>query len=382
MIYLDSSATNPIDPRVRESMWPFLNEEYGNPSSKYYTLAENANKAVEFSRKSVAKLLNCSSDEIIFTSCATESNNFIIKGIANHYKKKGNHIITSKIEHKSVLESCKYLEAEGFEVTYLDVNTKGKVEFTTLKQALRENTILVSIMWGNNEIGTINDIYKLSKTVKDFNEEIFFHTDATQVIGRVGIDLSKIPIDFLSLSGHKMYAPKGIGACFIRKRDLGLRTHITPLLHGGSQEFGYRAGTLSVHNIVGIGKAAEITQEEFDEHVGILKRLERILIDKLEKAVPSVLFNGDKKDKIPGILNITIPGINNELIIRHLKDKYAISTGSACSINEPSYVLSEISLNKTQIQNSLRISLCKFVKEEEIKQFVNDLKETIEIFNI
>lgn len=382
MIYLDNSATTPIDPEVSKAMWPYLTEEYGNPSSKYYTLAENAKKAVEEARGRVASLLSCQPDEVIFTSCATESNNFVLKGIAHYYKNKGKHVITSKIEHKSILETCKFLESEGYEVTYLDVDQYGQVQLETLKNAIREDTILVSIMWGNNEIGTLNNIEELSKYVKEHHPHVFFHTDATQVLGKIKVDLSKVPVDFLSLSAHKIYGPKGIGACFIRKRELGLRTKITPLLHGGSQEDGYRSGTLSVHNIVGLGKAAEIAKVNLKEHQSKLLELESYLVSTLKENFPNIKFNGHPKQRIPGVINFTIPGINNELIIRSLKDEFAISTGSACSINEPSYVLSAIGLNMMEVKNSFRVSLNKYIAYNEINNFCIYFKKTSERFMI
>ncbi|KFZ42265.1 cysteine desulfurase [Anoxybacillus flavithermus] len=382
MIYLDSSATTPIDPEVSKAMWPYLNEEYGNPSSKYYTLAENAKRAVEEARGHVASLLSCQPNEIIFTSCATESNNFVLKGVAHYYKNKGKHIITSKIEHKSILETCKFLESEGFEVTYLDVDQYGQVQLEALKDAIREDTILISIMWGNNEIGTLNNIEELAKYVKEHHPYIFFHTDATQVLGKIEVDLSKVPVDFLSLSAHKMYGPKGIGACFIRKRELGLRTKITPLLHGGSQEDGYRSGTLSVHNIVGLGKAAEVAKIHLEEHRAKLLELEEYLVSMLKQEFPDIKFNGHPEQKIPGVINFTIPGINNELIIRGLKDEFAISTGSACSINEPSYVLGAIGLNALEIKNSFRISLNKYLDKNKIDHFIQNLKKHVERLTI
>ncbi|NNU96533.1 cysteine desulfurase family protein [Anoxybacillus sp. EFIL] len=377
MIYLDNSATTPIDPEVSKAMWPYLNEEYGNPSSKYYTLAENAKKVVEEARGHVASLLSCQPSEIIFTSCATESNNFVLKGVAHYYKNKGKHIITSKIEHKSILETCKFLESEGFEITYLDVDQYGQVQLETLKGAIREDTILISIMWGNNEIGTLNNIQELAKYVKQQHSHIFFHTDATQVLGKIEVDLSKVPVDFLSLSAHKMYGPKGIGACFIRKRELGLRTKITPLLHGGSQEDGYRSGTLSVHNIVGLGKAAEMARLHLKEHQSKLLKLEKHLVSALKENFPNIKFNGHPEQKIPGVVNFTIPGINNELIIRSLKEKFAISTGSACSINEPSYVLNSIGLNTLEVKSSFRVSLNKYLDYSKVSDFCIAFKEAV-----
>ena len=377
MIYLDSSATAPVDPEVSKAMWPYLTEEYGNPSSKYYTLAENAKKAVEEAREHVASLLSCQQNEIIFTSCATESNNFVLKGVTHYYKNQGKHIITSKIEHKSVLETCKFLESEGFEVTYLDVDQHGQVQLETLKKAIRDDTILVSIMWGNNEIGTLNNIKQLARYTKENHPHVFFHTDATQVLGKVEVDLSMAPVDFLSLSAHKMYGPKGIGACFIRKSELGLRTKLTPLLHGGSQEDGYRSGTLSVHNIVGLGKAAEIAKASLKEHRYKLLELENHFVSILKGSFPDIKFNGHPEQKIPGVINFTIPGIHNELIIRNLRDKFAISTGSACSINEPSYVLNAVGLNGMEIKNSFRISLNKYVSMDEINCFIKTLKKEI-----
>lgn len=382
MIYLDNSATTPIDPEVSRAMWPYLTEEYGNPSSKYYTLAENAKKVVEEARYHVASLLSCQSEEIIFTSCATESNNFVLKGISHFYKNKGKHIITSKIEHKSILETCEFLESEGFEITYLDVDSYGQVQLETLKNAMREDTILVSIMWGNNEIGTLNDIPALAKYVKENHPQTFFHTDATQVIGKIDVNLSRVPVDFLSLSAHKIYGPKGIGACFIRKRELGLRTNITPLLHGGNQENGYRSGTLSVHNIVGLGKAAEIAKAHLQEHQKKLLDLEHHLVTTLKKIFLNIKFNGHPKEKIPGVVNFTIPGVSNELIIRYLKDQFAISTGSACSINEPSYVLGSLGLNPFEIRSSFRVSLNKYINIDDIDNFCIHLEKAVKSVSI
>lgn len=395
MIYLDNSATTPIDPEVKEAMLPYLTEEYGNPSSKYYTLAENAKKAVEESREKLAALINADPDEIIFTSCASESNNMIIKGVADYQKyivKKGNHIITSPTEHKSVLQTCKFLAGfenaimnkelnrfrpgkkegklidRGYEVSFLPVNEFGQVDKSTLENSLQPNTTLVSIIWGNNEIGTLNPIGELGELCKV--RDVLFHSDATQVLGKIKIDVKEVPVDFLSFSAHKIYGPKGIGACYIRKDKYGLKPSLTALIHGGSQEDGYRAGTLAVHNIVGIGKAAEIAKRDMDSYISAIQSLEEKLKEELVKAIPNIQFNGHPYDKIPGILNITLPGVNNEILIKRIKDEIAISTGSACSADEPSYVLEAIGKGSTT-RNSFRISISKYIKVNDITNIKN-----------
>lgn len=385
MIYLDNSATTQIDSEVKEAMLPYLTEEFGNPSSKYYTLAENAKKAVEESRERLAELINADPDEIIFTSCASESNNMIIKGVADYKKyieNKGNHIITSVTEHKSVLQTCKFLAGyenavmnkeinrfrpgikeekkidRGYEVSLLPVNSYGQVEKETLESAIKDNTILVSIIWGNNEIGTLNPIKDLSELCK--SKGILFHSDATQVLGKIETDVKNIPVDFLSFSAHKIHGPKGIGACFIRKGKYGIKPSLTALIHGGSQEEGYRAGTLAVHNIVGFGKAAEIAKRDMDNYIPKILEQEKQLKEQLIKSIPHIQFNGHPNEKIPGILNITIPGVNNELLIKKLKDHIAISTGSACSADEPSYVLESIGKG-TSTRNTIRLSISKYI---------------------
>lgn len=374
VIYLDNSATTPIDPRVTEAMLPYLKEEFGNPSSKYYTLAENANRAVSESRQKIANLINCKRDEIIFTGCASESNNFIIKGISDYLhteKRKGNHIITSKVEHKSVLEPCKFLQKRGFKVTYLDVNQYGQVEIETLKQAITDDTILVSLIWGNNEIGTLNNIKELRAICEE--KHILFHSDATQVLGKIEVDTQDVPVDFLTFSAHKMYGPKGVGGCFIRKTTLGLKQKITPLIHGGEQEMGYRAGTLAVHNIVGLGRAAEIAKNEMKDYIPQIIENEKYLITQLKQLLPNITFNGHPVEKIPGVISVTIPDIHNEVLVRKLKNDVAISTGSACSISEPSYVL-QLIISSKKVNNSFRISLNKFNSNEEIVNFLYTLK--------
>lgn len=370
MLYLDNSATTPILPEVKEAMLPFLLEEFGNPSSKYYSVAENAKEAVNKARTNIADFLKCDKNEIIFTSGSTESNNMIIKGVADYYKEKGNHIITSKVEHPSVLETCKFLETKGFKVTYLDVDQFGRVDVDELAEAIETAPpILVSIMWGNNEIGSLNNIPAIANLCEE--HDIFFHTDATQVAGKVPIDLSEHPgITFLSLSGHKVHGPKGIGIAFIRTDNLGLPRRITPLLHGGGQENEYRSGTLAVHNIVGIGKAIEIASKSMNKNSKLLKELEQSLTSILkEKFSEYIVFNNDQKDTIPGIISVQFKGVNNELLLKNISSEIAASTGSACSSSKPSHVLKAIGLSDEEIRNTVRFSMSPYIKICELNVF-------------
>ncbi len=376
MIYLDNSATTPIDPEVLEAMLPYLKEEFGNPSSRHYTLAVNAEKAVEKAREQVASLINAKSNEIIFTSGASESNNFIIKGVADYmkyYEEKGNHIITSTVEHKSVLQTCKFLNGEvfnnnptksvasrfikkqtikkidrGFEVDFLSVNEYAQVNPEDFKNSIKDNTILASFIYGNNEIGSLNDINTLGKISKEKN--VLFHTDATQVLGKIDIDVTNLPVDFMSFSAHKLYAPKGVGAAYIRQNGL---------IHGGQQEYGYRAGTHGVHNIVAFGKACEIAKRDMNEYMKKISELEieakKIILNKY----PGTKFLGDPDNKIPGVIGMLIPGIVNEMFIKDLADKVALSAGSACGISEPSYVIKEID-KKNKGSEFIRITLNKY----------------------
>lgn len=391
MIYLDNNATTPIDPEVLDAMLPYLKEEYGNPSSRHYTLAKNAERAVEEAREKLASLINAKSDEIIFTSGASESNNLIIKGIADYkkyYEHGGNHIITSKVEHKSVLQTCKFLNGEvylnkeknkkrsyvarkvenvkvdrGYEVTFLDVNEYGQVEENTLLETIKDNTILVSLIWGNNEIGSLNNISILSKIVQDRN--VLFHSDATQVLGKIDIDVNAVPVDFLSFSAHKIYGPKGIGACYLRKNKFAL-PDLTALIHGGEQEYGYRAGTHAVHNIVGFGKAAEIAKRDMKSYIIKLNELEVESKKFIKAKFSNVEFLGDPINHIPGVIPMILPGVINEMLIERLSNDVALSSGSACSIGEPSYVINEVN-KRSSSNNFIRISLNKYFTEQSIK---------------
>lgn len=391
MIYLDNSATTPVDPEVLEAMLPYLKEEFGNPSSRHYTLAVNAEKAVEKAREQVASLINAKPNEIIFTSGASESNNFIIKGVADymkHYEEKGNHIITSTVEHKSVLQTCKFLNGEvfnnnptksvasrfikkqavkkidrGFQVDFLSVNKYAQVNADDFKNAIKDNTILASFIYGNNEIGSLNDINTLGSIAKGKN--ILFHTDATQVLGKIDIDVNTLPVDFMSFSAHKLYAPKGVGAAYIRQNGL-TNYKITSLIHGGQQESGYRAGTHGVHNIVGFGKACEIAKRDMNEYMKKIAQLEVEAKKMILAKYPRTEFLGDPINKIPGVIGMLIPGIVNEMFIKDLSDKVAISAGSACGISEPSYVINEIGY-QNKSNNFIRLSLNKTISITKIK---------------
>lgn len=372
MLYLDNSATTPILPEVLDAMLPYLKEEFGNPSSKYYTLAENAKKAVAIARQQVATLLGCEPDEIIFTSGATESNNMILKGVADFYQNQGNHIVTTKVEHPSVLETCKYLETKGIKVTYLDVDQYGRINLSQLEEIISNNKpILISVIWGNNEIGSLNEIERIALLCEE--HKIFFHSDATQVLGKVKFNLNDLPgINFMSCSAHKVHGPKGVGAAVIRRNELGLKTKLTPLLHGGGQENDYRSGTLAVHNIVGFGKAAEIAYLNIDNNINKLLELEaqckRILHQKFGEIL---VYNNDDSNKIPGVISIQLKGVNNELFIRKIADQVALSTGSACSSTKPSHVLQAIGKELSEVRQTLRITISPFTTSESLKCFLS-----------
>ncbi|PFA62914.1 cysteine desulfurase DndA [Bacillus sp. AFS015802] len=369
MLYLDNSATTPLLPEVKEAMLPYLLEEFGNPSSKYYSFAVNAKEAVENARNNVALLLGSKPEELTFTSGSTETNNMVLKGVADYYQSKGKHIITSKTEHPSVLDTCEYLERKGYEITYLDVDGYGRVSCEDLEEALREDTILVSIMWGNNELGSLNPI----KTISEFcvDKGVLFHTDATQVIGKVDLNLENYPgISFLSCSAHKFHGPKGTGVAYIRRDEYGISTPLTPLIHGGGQEQGIRSGTLAVHNIVGMGKAAKLAYQSLQENINKLNRLEETLRDiLLEKFKTVISFNNDQKDKIPGILSVQFKGLNNEILVKKLSPVMAVSTGSACSSSKPSHVLAAIGLTIDEVRNTIRFSLSHLIIEDDLLVF-------------
>lgn len=334
-IFLDYQSTTKVDSRVLEVMIPYFGE-FSNAHSRSHSFGWTAEEAVEKARKHIADLVNADSKEIIFTSGATESNNTAIKGVAHFYKNKRNHIITVCTEHKCVLDSCRHLENEGFKVTYLPVKQNGIIDLSKLEEAITDQTILVSVMMVNNEIGVIQPVKEIGAICRKYN--IFFHTDAAQSFGKVPIDVNEMCIDLMSLSSHKIYGPMGIGALYIRKK--GSRVRLTPLISGGGQERGMRSGTVPTPLVVGFGEAARIAKEEMEPEASKLEGLRDILYNKIKEAFPDIVLNGDYENRIPGNLNLSFPYVEGESLIMAIKD-LAVSSGSACTSAslEPSYVI-------------------------------------------
>lgn len=374
-IYMDYAATTPMDPRVAEKMMQFLTPdgEYGNPASRSHAYGWTAESAVEESRKNVAALVNANPKEIIWTSGATESDNLAIKGVAHFYKKKGKHIITCKTEHKAVLDTCRQLEREGFEVTYLDPEPTGLIDLAKLEAAMRDDTILVSIMHVNNETGVIQDIAAIGELARA--KGIIFHVDAAQSAGKVEIDLSTLKVDLMSFSAHKIYGPKGMGALYVQRKP---RIRLEAQTHGGGHERGMRSGTLATHQIVGMGEAFRIAKEEMaKDRVHITALRDRLLNGV--KDLEEVYINGDLEHSIPGILNISFNYVEGESLIMSLKD-LAVSSGSACTSAslEPSYVLRALGRNDELAHSSIRFSMGRFTKEEDVDYAITHILEAIE----
>ncbi|AHX05569.1 IscS subfamily cysteine desulfurase [Ehrlichia chaffeensis] len=361
-VFLDYQSTTKTDDRVLEAMMPYF-KQFSNPHSRSHSFGWKAESAVELARERVASLINAEAKEVIFTSGATESNNLAIKGVANFYKNKGNHIITVRTEHKCVLDSCRYLETEGFHVTYLDVQKNGILDLELLKSSITDKTILVSVMMVNNEIGVIQPIEKIGKICHEHG--IFFHTDAAQAFGKISIDVKKMNIDLLSISGHKIYAPMGIGALYIRKRQP--RVRLTPMINGGGQERGMRSGTVPTPLAVGLGEAARIAQEVMEEENIRIRELRDILYNEIKKHLPYVVLNGDYEQRIAGNLNLSFPYVEGESIIMAINN-LAVSSGSACTSAslEPSYVLRALNIEKDLEHSSIRFGIGRFTTREEI----------------
>lgn len=372
-IYLDNSATTKTDEEVVKAMLPYLSENYGNPSSIYKIGRENR-KVVEEAREKVANILNSEISEIYFTSGGSESDNTAIRGIAYSYKNKGNHIITSKIEHPAVLETCKQLEKEGFEVSYIGVNEKGIINLEELKKAIKPTTALISIMFANNEIGVIEPIKEIGEIAKSNN--IIFHTDAVQAVGNIKIDVKELNIDALSLSAHKFYGPKGIGVLYVRKG-----AKFDKFITGGHQERNKRAGTENVAGIVGLGKAIELAYENLEEHNRKIKELRDYYVKQVQEKIPYIKINGDLENRLPGNSNISFRFIEGEGLLLNLDLKgICASSGSACTSGslDPSHVLLAIGLPHEIAHGSLRISIGKYNTKEEIDYVVENLVEIVE----
>jgi len=372
-IYMDYSATTPVDPRVVDKMIPYLREQFGNPASRSHQYGWDAERAVEEARENVAKLVNCDPREIIWTSGATESDNLAIKGAAHFYKSKGKHIITVKTEHKAVLDTCRELEREGFEVTYLDVKDDGLLDLDKLQAAIRPDTILVSVMSVNNEIGVIQDITAIGEITRA--KGIIFHVDAAQATGKIEIDLQKQKVDLMSFSAHKTYGPKGIGALFVRRKP---RIRIEAQMHGGGHERGMRSGTLATHQIVGMGEAFRIAREE----MAVENERVRMLRDRLLKGLQDmeeVYVNGDMELRVPHNLNISFNFVEGESLIMAVKD-VAVSSGSACTSAslEPSYVLRALGRNDELAHSSIRFTVGRFTTEQDVDYVINLLKGKIQ----
>lgn len=397
MIYFDNSATSPVDEEVMDAMLPYLKEEYGNPSGKYYNKAVNASLAVEAARESVAKLMGALPEEIIFTAGATESTNFIIKGYMDYRRFYGdgkNHVITSLVEHKATLNTCKYLNGElysnndptislfgdkkrvdrGYEASFVGVTKAGEITRNVIEEAIQDNTALVSVIYVNNEIGTISDISEIVRVCAQ--RGVAMHSDLTQALGKKRIDVHEFGIDYASCSAHKIYGPKGIGAAYLKSDAYGIQP-ITAFMHGGEQEFGYRAGTLAVHNIVGFGKAAEIALRDWEKNKTSLAKLDSMLVEGL-RTIPGVSLTNPSDKRLPGIVSIIVglKDFNNERFLKKVSNQLALSTGSACSAGEPSYVLKAMGL-EAQVTRVLRISLNKFTSEADIQQLIEILRTNL-----
>jgi len=371
-IYLDYSATTPVDPRVAAKMIPYLTEHFGNPASRSHAFGWETEKAVEEAREQVAALINADPKEIVWTSGATEGNNLAIKGAAQFYKGKGKHIITQKTEHKAVLDTCRELERQGFEVTYLDPEQNGIIDLEKFKAAIRPDTILVSIMFVNNEIGVIQPVEEIGEICRA--KGIIFHCDAVQAAGKLEIDLQKLKVDLLTITAHKMYGPKGIGALYIRRKP---RVRIEAQIHGGGHERGMRSGTLPTHQIVGFGEAARLAKLEMATDNERIRALRDRLLNGI-KGLEEVYVNGDLERRIPGNLNASFNFVEGESLIMAIKD-IAVSSGSACTSAslEPSYVLRALGRSDELAHSSIRFTLGKFTTEEEIDYAIDLVKRKV-----
>ena len=373
-IYMDYHATTPVDPRVLEAMLPCFKENFGNAASRNHPFGWQAEKAVENARAQIAHLIHADPKEIVFTSGATESNNIALKGAAEMYREKGNHIVTQVTEHKAVLDTAKYLEKHGIQVTYLPVDQYGLIDLNELGRTMTDQTILISIMAANNEIGTLQPLEEIGKMAKE--KGVLFHVDAAQAVGKIPMDVEKMGIDILSFSAHKMYGPKGVGALYIRKKNP--RVRLAPVIHGGGHERGVRSGTLNVPGIVGFGKACEIAQKELSEESAKILRLRNKLHEIITSELDEVYLNGHPEKRLPGNLNLSFAYVEGESLLMGINEDIAVSSGSACTSAtlEPSYVLKSLGVGEDLAHTSIRFGLGRFNTEEEVDYVA---KRTIEV---
>ncbi|MFN3166598.1 MAG: IscS subfamily cysteine desulfurase [Phycisphaeraceae bacterium] len=379
-IYLDHNATTPCDPRVVEAMLPYFTEKFGNAASRNHRYGWEAEEAIEYGREQVANLIGATPKEIVWTSGSTESNNLAIKGAADMYQRKGKHIITAVHEHKATLDPVKRLQKQGYDVTWIEPDTDGIITAEAVGNALRDDTILVTVMWANNELGTINEVPEIGRMLKekfDEKDKPIFHTDATQWVGKMPTDVQRDEIDLLSASAHKMYGPKGVGFLYVRRRRP--RVRLTPILDGGGHERGMRSGTLNVTGIVGMGKACEIAGQEMDSEqerlLALRTRLEDGILSKLDMAV----VNGHKTKRLPGTTNISFPYVEGESLMMAIKE-IAVSSGSACTSAslEPSYVLKALGLGDEIAHSSIRFGLGRFTTEQEIDYTIEKVVKNVQ----
>lgn len=372
-IYVDNAATTRVDDEVLKEMLPYFSENYGNPSS-IYSIARDTKKVIEIARERVAKVLNANPNEIYFTGCGSESDNTALKGVAYANKDKGNHIITSKIEHPAILDTCKFLEKQGYEISYIDVDENGIIKLDELKKSIKDTTILISIMFANNEIGTIQPIKEIGEIAKE--RKIVFHTDAVQAVGNINIDVQELNIDMLSLSAHKFYGPKGVGALYVRQ---GVK--FEKFMNGGHQEKNKRAGTENVAGIVGLGKAIEMAYEDIDKYNEDLLNLRNYYFEQIQKRIPYIKINGDLENRLPGNTNVSFRFIEGEglLLNLDLKGIYA-SSGSACTSGslDPSHVLLAIGLPHEIAHGSLRVTFGKYNTKEDVDYIVDNLVHIVD----
>lgn len=373
-IYLDNHATTPMDPRVLDAMLPYFGAHFGNAASRNHSFGWEAEEAVENARQQVASLIGANKKEIVFTSGATESNNLAIKGVAEMYAERGNHIITAATEHKAVLDTCKRLEKHGYKVTYLPLQPDGMLDLELLKEAITDKTILVSIMYANNEIGVIQPIREIGAICKE--RGVLFHTDATQAVGKIPVDVIKDNIDLLSLTAHKMYGPKGVGALYVRRKSP--RVQLTAQMDGGGHERGMRSGTLNVPGIVGLGKACEICQQEMPEESKRLAALRDKLLNRITAELDEVYINGTMEHRLPHNLNISFAYVEGESLLMGIND-IAVSSGSACTSAtlEPSYVLKALGKGDDLAHSSIRFGLGRFTTEEEVDYAADSVIRTV-----